>query len=211
MNTSHSRTSTPRATRRRTSHLAICCAIFFLLPLILASLCAAQQPSPSEVVHPNQKIVVNIPNLVAKDSADIPKTAVAIVLNGECRLPNFPSGTSLRALTSKLSGTPCGPRANDSVIRTSYIDGTAIRSDDLIATLQRETPMLLDWSGEILVLYGVIYDEHIRSDGSRDNVIRELLLADPSREGQERNRSFLRGKDNQSEIQGIAIVRVVTK
>jgi hypothetical protein len=87
-----------------------------------------------------------------------------------------------------------------------FIPNSGIRGDDLIAALIRHTPLLVQYKSSVLVLYGAIFDEHLRSDGSRDNVVRKLLMLDPRHQDRGRWVSFLRDKDDWNQVAGVVSI-----
>jgi hypothetical protein len=163
--------------------------LFITVPLIP---CSTQVVPDASVVHPFQRVTVpDLADIKASDATKpaVAKAAVAIVLSGSkvaCdptshlntvldSNPDLP----LRSLTVKLSGAPCMTNGMTKRVATRFTPGGAIQANNLIAALKAGSPLLFEWKGSPYVLYGVAYDEYLRSVGSQDNVIRELLLIDP--------------------------------
>jgi hypothetical protein len=67
-----------------------------------------------------------------------------------------------------------------------------------------QRPLLMEWNGNLYVIHGVVYDEHLHNSGKRENVIRQLLLIDPRYAYERRFVSFDRQADDFSQVEGIA-------
>ncbi len=197
--------------------LAAKLAVIFSLALPLA----AQDIGDVEVVHPNQRVI--IPDLLFITAPDtgspaVAKAAVAIVLSGskiKCdpgsqveHMAETIAGPSLRALADKISGASCATNGQIRRIAANFVPNTAIQADNLLASLLQRKPLLMEWKNELFVLYGIVYDERLHSDGHRVNVIRELLLIDPRYSDKRRLKAFVREKDNLAEVAGVASVTV---
>lgn len=96
-------------------------------------------------------------------------------------------------------------------LTTSFTPNAAIKANSIIASVMARQPLLLEWRGEVYVLYGVLYDEHLYDTGAQDNVIRELLLNDPRHSDDRRFLTFEREKDNFAEVSGIAAISVASQ
>ncbi len=88
-------------------------------------------------------------------------------------------------------------------LASRYTPGPPTIPEDLIAPLRQGRPLLLFWKGRAYVLYGVTYDEYLYPNGQRMYLIRELKLVDPLDKGAGRRVSFVNGKDDPAEIEGI--------
>jgi hypothetical protein len=118
------------------------------------------------------------------------------------------AAASLRMLTSKISGAVC--HANDSTVRitATFVPNGAIQGDSIIASVIAGKPLLIQWHGTLYVLYGVVYDEHLRYSGSRTNVIRQLLLIDPRYSDKRHFVAFDRDRNDFADVEGMASVGV---
>ncbi len=115
---------------------------------------------------------------------------------------------SLRALASKISGATCVTSSQTQRITATFTPNGAIQPDSIIAPLLQGRPLLIRWKDALYVLYGVIYDEHVYSDGSRVHAIRELLLVDTRYSDKRHFVAFTREQDNFADVEGIASVGV---
>ncbi|HVZ15777.1 MAG TPA: hypothetical protein VG897_01575 [Terriglobales bacterium] len=185
--------------------------------LLLIVSAYSQEPAPSEVVHPNQRVEVsNLPSLVADKDTPPELAALRIVLHAEnirCdehsaieTAARTVTDHSLKDLVTKIAGTSCATDRGSVKINASFVPGSAIRGDDVIGILLRHKPQLIQYQGGIVVLYGVIYDEHLYADGSRMNVVRKFLMLDPRYLGERRFVSFTREKDDFTHVAGVARV-----
>jgi hypothetical protein len=90
-----------------------------------------------------------------------------------------------------------------------FVPGAPRDIDSILATLQRQQPMLFLWRGHFYYLTGVTYDERIGRDGTRNFEIKEIRLADTF--ASQPAATFQRGRDDLSEIGGIVSVSVAAK
>ncbi len=86
-------------------------------------------------------------------------------------------------------------------LELQFTPGAPGQVDSIIAGLQQEQPALLLWRGHPYYISGVTYDEYIGKDGSRLFIVKELRLANTF--AGKPGVTFLRGRDNPDEIQGI--------
>lgn len=168
-----------------------------------------------EIVHPYQRVEIRgLAATAAKDgeAASVAKTAISITLSGsklKCAPESEVSSVieanadaPLSTLASKLSGTSCASDGQILKMTATFTPNGAIKANDLVASIKQGQPLIVEWRHSLYVLYGVIYDEHLNSDGSQNNVIRELLLIDPRYSGKQRRITFVRGKDNFDDVAG---------
>jgi hypothetical protein len=85
--------------------------------------------------------------------------------------------------------------------------GPPVNVDPIIAGLKQQQVTLLLWRGHPYYLTGVTYDERIGRDGTRFFEVKEIRLANtyPKLPGV----TFLKGRDDPAEIQGILSVKVL--
>jgi hypothetical protein len=194
-------------------------ALFAVAVFLVSPVFAQIDSGDVEVLHPNLRVAV--PNLAAittahESSQSVAKAALAIVLSGsrvKCEpgsqletVGDANAGSSLRTLASRLSGTSCMTESGLRWVSSTFTPNGAIQGDSVIASLIENKPLLVEWKGELYVLYSVVYDEHLHSEGSRVNVIRQLLLIDPRYSEGRRLVEFVREKDNLAEIAGLASI-----
>jgi len=88
-------------------------------------------------------------------------------------------------------------------LEVRYAMGAPTVPDDLIAAVRRGQPVLIGWRGNVYLLHGVVFDEYLSPTGVRRFAVKELLLTNPLiAEGEERVTSFVKGRDDPSEILG---------
>jgi hypothetical protein len=191
-----------------------------VLALTLGLYAGAQIAPDSEVVHPNQRIMVaNLPRTTAENSnvSGTAKAAVEIVLSPEIKcdpgsqlesLIGAVSGDSLSGLIKKIDGATCSSAGQVHKISASFTPNGAIKANDVIASLLHKKPLLMEWKGAMYVLYGAAYDQHLYYSGRQDNVIREFLLVDPRYRDNRRFVTFNRSQNDFGEVEGIASVSV---
>jgi hypothetical protein len=186
---------------------------------VLVCTSTAQTDPDVETVHPNLLVQVQgLPSVVTKDTnaSSIAKAAVSLVLSGS-KLSCAPdsevdkvieanAGSPLSTLIGKISGTACTSSGQIHKVVATYFSNGEIHGDALIQSVMQGKPLVLEKQDGVYVLYGVIYDEHLHSSGRRDNVIRELLLIDPRYPDKRRLTSFVRGRDDFTDITGVASV-----
>lgn len=192
---------------------ALFVALFFGAPL------AAQITPIGEVFHPDQRVTIsNLAVVTATDPsrAAVAKAALEIVLSGSMvrcdpashlsAVVDANGGAPLRMLAGKISGIPCATNGQARHVTATFTPNGAIQAENLIAPVLEGKPLLFEWKNTLYVLYGVVYDEHLRDDGSKMNVIRRLLLIDPRYSDKRRLVEFERGKDDFSQFEGFASV-----
>jgi hypothetical protein len=86
-----------------------------------------------------------------------------------------------------------------------------IAPDDVIMAARRQRPLLLFWRGHPYVAYGAVYNEFIASTGNRMFEISEIKLYDPAGVGEGRYVTFLRGRDDLNDIQGVMDIDVADR
>ena len=88
-------------------------------------------------------------------------------------------------------------------LEARYAVGPPTAPDDLIAAVRRGQSVLLGWRGNVYLLHGVLFDEYVSLTGVRRFEIKEMMLTSlVIPEGEERTTSFVKGRDDPSEIQG---------
>lgn len=88
-------------------------------------------------------------------------------------------------------------------LETRYTEGASIAPDDLIAALRRGQSIMVAWRGTVYLLHGAVFDEYISLTGVRRFDVRELYFTNPLvSEGEGRVVSFVKERDDISEIQG---------
>lgn len=93
-------------------------------------------------------------------------------------------------------------------LEIQFTPGPPVSIDSIIAGLKLQQVTLLLWRGHPYYLTGVTYDERIGRDGTRFFEVKEIRLANtyPKLPGA----TFLKGRDDPAEIQGILSVSATT-
>jgi hypothetical protein len=105
-----------------------------------------------------------------------------------------------------ISGSNCTMSGRTGRVKSAFIPNGGIRANELITSMIQGKPLLIRWKSTLYVLYGVVYDQHLKGSGNQDNVIRELQLIDPRYSRTRRFVTFVRDKDNFEQVEGIASV-----
>ncbi len=94
-------------------------------------------------------------------------------------------------------------------IEAEFAPGAPITPDPFIASFRAGEPLMLIWKGKAYVWYGAVYDEYIHPTGNRKFELRELKLLDPLAKTKEtQTLSFVKGKDDANEIDGVMRITV---
>ncbi|HUR36242.1 MAG TPA: hypothetical protein VM009_00390 [Terriglobales bacterium] len=94
-------------------------------------------------------------------------------------------------------------------VETEYAFGSPLAADPFIAAFRAGEPLLIIWNSKPYVWYGVVYNEYIHPTGNRMFEITELKLLDPLAKTKSTQLvSFIRGKDDTNQIDGVMWVRV---
>ncbi len=94
-------------------------------------------------------------------------------------------------------------------IEAEFAPGAPISPDSFIAAFRAGEPLMLVWKGKPYVWYGAVYDEYIHPVGNRMFELRELKLLDPLAKTKDAQAvSFVKGKDDANEIDGIMRITV---
>jgi len=87
--------------------------------------------------------------------------------------------------------------------------GAPMQPDPYIAAFREGESFMLVWNGKPYIWYGAVYDEYIHLAGNRMFEVTELKLLDPlAKSEKERLVSFVKGKDDANQIDGVMRVRV---
>jgi hypothetical protein len=199
---------------------------FHLLTLLLILLCQVTIPGQDMpggwvLTRPNQEVrVASLPAIVAvsKDIPDVILASVAIAtmdpavccgrksaLEDQAELA---AGTSLKQLGEKLRGRHYLDSGETIVVADRYWSGASVNAEEIINSLVTQRPLLMDWDGNIYVLYGAVFDEYRYSDGGISDVIKKLLLVDARFSGKRRYTSFNRATDDWGKVAGLLALTI---
>lgn len=94
-----------------------------------------------------------------------------------------------------------------------YQLGAPTQLDDFIVAVRDGNPPLLYWKQQPYLVVGLVYDEYIARTGNRWFEIRQIRLLDPRYEDKDDRRlvTFVKGRDNPAEIDGLLSVAVSSR
>ena len=97
-------------------------------------------------------------------------------------------------------------------IETEFTLGAPTAADPYILMFRAGEPLLLIWNGKPYVWYGVVYDEYVHPNGNKMFEMLELKLLDPLAKTKETQVvSFVKGKDDANQIDGVMRIVVVPR
>ncbi|HUQ50365.1 MAG TPA: hypothetical protein VM056_06600 [Terriglobales bacterium] len=97
-------------------------------------------------------------------------------------------------------------------VETEFIPGAPSAADAYIVRFREGQPVMLIWNGHPYLWYGLVYDEYVHSNGSRMFEMRELKLLDPlAKSKKEQVVTFVKGKDDPAQINGVMVLRVTAR
>jgi hypothetical protein len=188
--------------------------LFTYLTLLGLPLASAFAQSIS-AFHPNQEVQVSgLPALTApstKKSAVL-ATVIETVLQDKAVCCGKDSAledavhshpASLKELGVKLQGRHVMSDGRSVMVSAQYVPQSSITPDLMISILMDQHAPLMAWKSQTYVLYGVIFDETIFSDGRRQHTIHKLLLLDPRFSDERRETEFNRDTDDWGNVEGI--------
>ena len=188
--------------------------------LIMVSCLAFGQETPGgwQVYRPNQEVrVPQLPQLMARthDLSDVLLTSLDIVFHdpGVCCGKNSAledravtaDPLSLKEIAAKIRGRQLLSDGRPIMI-TADVLPTAPSVDiswQIIGLLRDKQALLLVWNSHLYVLYGAVFDEVGREDGSTAFMIHKLLLLDTRYSGPRREVIFNRDTDDWGKVQGM--------
>ena len=116
-------------------------------------------------------------------------------------------GLSLKELGEKLRGKHYLDDGLPIFITDQYWSGVSVNPEAIIGTLKAQRPLLMDWNGRLYVLYGVVYDENLCTDGALHS-IHTLLLVDARFSDHRRYVTFDRQTDDWGKVSGLLALAV---
>jgi hypothetical protein len=173
-------------------------------------------PSGWVLTRPNQEArVAPLPAIVAdsKDGSDVMLASVAVAAMDPAVCCGRKSaledqaavaeGTSLKELGEKLRGKHYLDSGGTILVADQYWSGASSNAGNIVSSLMAQHPLLMDWDGQVYVVYGAVFDEYRYSDGGISDVIKKLLLVDTRFSGKRRYVSFDRQTDDWSKVSGL--------
>ncbi len=166
---------------------------------------AADKLSTAKQECENWAVAAGLETMLAKQGVQLDQSYWIMRLNyGELCVPGLPSIDELTKLVNREVVLADGRHAK---LELQYVPGAPTNIDGLVYGLQLQNISLLVYRGHTYYLAGATYDEYIGLDGGRMLQVKELRLANTF--AGKPGITFLRGRDNPDDIQGIATVSVV--
>ncbi len=166
---------------------------------------AADKLSTAKQECENWAVAAGLETMLAKQGVQLDQSYWIMRLNyGELCAPGMPSIDELTKLVNREVVLADGRHAK---LELQYVPGAPTNIDGLVYGLQLQNISLLVYRGHTYYLAGATYDEYIGVDGGRMLQVKELRLANTF--AGKPGITFLRGRDNPDDIQGIATVSVV--
>jgi hypothetical protein len=205
--------------------------VLVLLMIALPVGLAAKKRAPAMYVNPNQ--LVEIPDaarlfafadkpcanyawaaaintLLAVDGVRLPQAHWVVRASGGDKC--LPRVEDLAGLTQQIEGEYTLDSGRRIKLRSQFHAGPPNTIDDLVVLLRNGRPSIILLSGRVLLLQGILYDDHMRSYNDHFFIVKELRLIDPalSPGAPGRTVNFIREKDdtNLREIEGVITLTV---
>lgn len=97
-------------------------------------------------------------------------------------------------------------------IEAEFTPGAPMQPDAFIAAFREGETIMLVWNGRPYIWYGAVYDEYIHLAGNRMFELTELKLLDPlAKSEKDRLVSFVKGKADANQIDGVMRMRVTAR
>ncbi len=205
--------------------------VLMLLIVVLPMGLAAKKRAPAMYVNPNQLVEIAdaarifavadkpcgnyawaaaVNTLLAVDGVRLPQSHWVVRASGgdKCltRVED-PAG-----MTQQIEGDYTLDSGRRIKLRSQFHAGPPNTIDDLVVLLRNGRPSIILFSGRVLLLQGILYDDHMRSYNDHFFIVKELRLIDPALAPSAPGRTvtFLRDKDdaNLAEIEGVITLTV---
>ena len=191
----------------------------FLGPALLAlfsCLGYSQDISVSYVLHPNQEVRVRqLPSLMAhsEDPSDVLLTSLDTVFHDrevccgkDSALEDQATRVdplSLKDIASRLQGRHLLSDGRPIAVSADFWPASSGDAGyRIVSALTDKHALLMVWNSHLYVLYGVLYDQRLYSDGTSMSVIKKLYLLDTRFSDARRNVVFDRETDDWGKVQG---------
>jgi hypothetical protein len=171
-------------------------------------------------VHPNQQVrAPDLPLLTAPSdqAATVLLTALEITVHNRsicCAKDSaledafLPDPQSLKDLSSWLQGGG-GWSDHPPILHVEYLAPHALENGAILAALLNHRASLIEWKSHFYVVYGVVFDETVFSNGRRQYAIHKFLLWDPRFSDERRESEFQMGTDDWEKVQGVMTLQLM--
>jgi hypothetical protein len=178
---------------------------FFLKPDQTADLTSTKLVTAKQSCE-NWGLAAGVETMLARQKVALDQTFwIMRLYYGELCVDKLPSMEQLALVVNQDFVLDDGRHVR---LEMHWIPGAPTDIDSVLAGLKLDRPALLLLRGHPYYLVGATYDEHIRGDGLRLYVIKELRLTDTLAD--QPAVTFQKGRDNMDEINGILTLTVTT-
>ena len=179
---------------------------YYLKPDQTADLASDIKLSTAKQSCENWAVAAGLETMLQRQNVSLDQSFWVMRLNGgELCLSDLPTIEALTQVVDKEFVLDDGRHVR---LEIHFEPGPPLNVDLIIASLKQQQVTLLLWRGHPYYLAGVTYDERIGRDGTRFFEVKEIRLANtyPKLPGV----TFLKGRDDPAEIQGILSVSATT-
>ena len=179
---------------------------YYLKPGQTADLAAETKLATAKQSCETWAIAAGLETMLQRQNVPLDQSFWVMRLNGgELCLDDMPGIDALKLVVNRDFVLDDGRHVR---LEIHFEPGPPVNVDPVIAGLKLQQVTLLLWRGHPYYLTGVTYDERIGRDGTRFFEVKEIRLANtyPKLPGV----TFLKGRDDPTEIQGILSVRAST-
>lgn len=178
---------------------------YYLKPDQTADLAADTKLNTAKQSCENWAVAAGLETMLQRQNVPLDQSFWVMRLNGgELCVNDTPT---IEALTQAVDKEYVLDDGRHVRLEIHFDPGPPVNVDPIIAGLKQQQVILLLWRGHPYYLTGVTYDERIGRDGTRFFEVKEIRLANtyPKLPGV----TFLKGRDDPAEIQGILSVKVL--
>ena len=175
---------------------------YYLKPDQTADLAAETKLNTAKQNCENWAMAAGLETMLQRQNVPLDQSFWVMRLNGgELCVDDAPTIDALKLVVNRDFILDDGRHVR---LEIHFEPGPPVSIDPLIAGLKQQQVTLLLWRGHPYYLTGVTYDERIGRDGTRFFEVKEIRLANtyPKLPGV----TFLKGRDDPAEIQGILSV-----
>jgi hypothetical protein len=179
---------------------------YYLKPDQTADLAAETKLNTAKQNCENWAVAAGVETMLQRQNVPLDQNFWVMRLNGgELCVDDTPTIDALKLVVNRDFVLDDGRHVR---LEIQFTPGPPVSIDSVIAGLKLQQVTLLLWRGHPYYLTGVTYDERIGRDGTRFFEVKEIRLANtyPKLPGV----TFLKGRDDPAEIQGILSVSATT-
>jgi hypothetical protein len=179
---------------------------YYLKPDQTADLAADTKLNTAKQNCENWAMAAGLETMLQRQNVPLDQSFWVMRLNGgELCVDDAPTIDALKLVVNRDFVLDDGRHVR---LEIQFTPGPPVSIDPLIAGLKLQQVTLLLWRGHPYYLTGLTYDERIGRDGTRYFEVKEIRLANTY--AKLPGVTFLRGRDDPAEIQGILSVSATT-